>query len=456
MSASLVNKLYISKSSVKSTLKIAWPAIVESFFMALTNLVDSFMVSTISSYAVAAVGITAQPKLLGLALFFSLGVSSSAIIARRFGEKRKDDANRVMLTSIIIAIIFGILISVFFTAFASPLMEFCGTSENTHQDAVDYFKIIMGGILFNCIQITINSCQRGAGNTKITMVTNVTSNLVNIVFNYLLIGGNFGFPKLGIKGAAIATVIGSSMGCLISILSLFKKGCFINVVYAVKRKLKANLESLKLLAKFGYSVLIEQVLFRVGFSATAIMAANLGDDPMAAHQVAMNIITLSFAFGDGLQAAAVALIGRSLGEKNPEQAKEYGRTCQAIGALISIVLAILFLTLGKWIMTMFFPNKAHIVDIGVEIIRLIIFIVLFQIIQVVFMGCLRGAGDTLYTAIVSLVSVIFIRTFVSYFFGYTLNLGITGVWLGILADQMTRFIFSGIRFMRGKWIHIKV
>lgn len=456
MATALFKNFHISKNSVKNTLIIAWPAVVESFFMALTNLVDSFMVSTISSYAVAAVGITAQPKLLGLSLFFALGVSSSAIIARRFGEGKKDDANRTMFTSVSIAVLSSVIISACFVAFASQIMAFCGTTENTHQDAVDYFKIIMGGIFFNCIQITVNSCQRGAGNTKITMVTNVTSNLVNIFLNYLLIGGNLGFPKLGVRGAAIATVIGSAIGCLISILSLFKKDCFLNVVYLIKRKLAPTVESLKLLIKFGYSVFIEQVLFRIGFSATAIMAANLGDDPMAAHQVAMNIITLSFAFGDGLQAAAVALIGRSLGEKNPSLAKEYGRTCQLLGAGISIVLAILFLLGGRWLMTMFFPTKAHIVDIGVELIKLIIFIVLFQIIQVVFMGCLRGAGDTLYTAIVSMISVVFIRTIVSYLFGYTFGLGITGVWLGILADQMTRCLCSAIRFIRGKWIHIKV
>ena len=456
MTTALFKKLNISKKSIITTLIIAWPAVVESFFMAITNLVDSFMVSTISEYSVAAVGITAQPKLLGLALFFALGVSSSAIIARRLGENRKDDANRVMLTAVSIAVVASILISILFTTFASQIMEFCGTTETTHEDAVVYFKIIMGGIFFNCIQITINSCKRGAGNTRITMITNVTSNLVNIALNYVLIGGHLGFPKLGVKGAAIATVIGAFFGCLISILSLFKKDCFLNAVYVIKQKLTPTIQSLKLLTRFGYSVLIEQVLFRVGFLATAIMAANLGDDPMAAHQVAMNIITLSFAFGDGLQAAAVALIGRSLGEKNPDKAKEYGRTCQFLGAIISLVLAILFLTLGKWIMCLFFPNSPQIVDIGVQLVRLIIFIVLFQIVQVVFMGCLRGAGDTLYTAVVSMVSVVIIRTVVSYLFGYVFAWGILGVWLGIFADQFTRFICSAIRFVRGKWVHIKV
>ena len=456
MSTLSLKKFHISKSSVITCLLIAWPAVVESLFMAITNFVDSLMVSTVSEYAVAAVGITAQPKLLGLAIYFALGVSASAIIARRFGEKRKDDANRVMITAVTVAIIFGLILTVLFTTFASPLMKFCGTTDTTHDDAVAYFKIVMSGLLFNSIQITVNSCQRGAGNTKITMTTNVTSNVINIILNYVLIGGHFGFPQLGVKGAAIATVIGSFCGSIISILSIFKKECFLNIVYTIKRKLAPNFESLKLLSKFGYSILIEQILFRVGFLATAIMAANLGDDSMAAHQVAMNIVTLSFAFGDGLQAAAVALIGRSLGEKNPDLAKEYGRTCQLLGVCISVVLAILFLTLGRWVMTLYFPTNETIVDIGVVLTRVTIFIVLFQIVQVIFMGCLRGAGDTLYTATVSLVSCVIIRTIISYLFGYVFGLGILGVWFGIFSDQFSRFIFGGIRFVKGKWIHIKV
>jgi Na+-driven multidrug efflux pump len=186
------------------------------------------------------------------------------------------------------------------------------------------------------------------------------------------------------------------------------------------------------------------------------MAADMGDDSMAAHQVAMNLMSISFSFGDGLQTAAVALIGKSLGEKLFDRAKEYGRACQRLGLIISIALSIILMIIANPLMTIFFPTKAHIVDIGVSIVRLQIVIVLFQVSAVVYMGCLRGAGDNVYTATLSAVSVTVIRTVVSYLGAYTFGLGIFGVWLGILADMVTRFFAGAIRFKQEKWVKIKI
>ena len=453
----LWHKLFpFNKQIVKETLSIAWPAIVETLFMALAGLLDSLMVSELGSEYVAAVGLTTQPKFVGLALFFAISVATSAVVARRNGEGRRDDANRTLATSFTFVIGAAIVISTLFVAFADPIIRLCGSSEKTHEPAVEYFRIIMGGIIFNCIQIVINSAQRGAGNTKITMQTNMTSNTVNVILNYLLIGGHLGFPALGIKGAAIATVLGTVVSSVMSVISVCKKDRFLSVQYIIREKIKPAFSTFKVLVKFGYSIFIEQLLLRVGFMATAIMAANLGDDSMAAHQAAMNVLTLSFAFGDGLQHAAVALIGKSLGQKNPDKAKTYGAACQAIGSVISVVVAILFMIGGRWIMTLFFKDEAHIIDIGQSLVYIMIFIVLFQIISIIYTGALRGAGDTLYTAISATISVTIVRTAVSYIFGYLLGFGIAGVWYGILADQMMRFILSSIRFKRGKWVKIKI
>lgn len=194
---------------------------------------------------------------------------------------------------------------------------------------------------------------------------------------------------------------------------------------------------------------------RIGFMLTAIMAADQGTDAMAAHQVGMNIMALSFAFGDGLQATAVALIGRSLGSGDPDLAKEYGRTCRLIGAVIAVCLVVIYYFGASGLYHLFFTED-HIVAIGVQIMHVIIFVVIFQICQVIYMGCLRGAGDTLYTAVASMISVTFIRTIISYFCGYVLGWGIIGIWMGVLGDQVSRFVFATVRFRQGKWVKIKI
>ena len=349
----------------------------------------------------------------------------------------------------------AVISSVAFVFFASAIIDFCGSTADTHADAVAYFSIIMGGMIFNCIQMGINAAQRGAGNTKITMRTNVTSNTINIILNYLLINGHFGFPPLGIRGAALATVSGTVVACIMSVASIFRKDSFLSIPYIIEQHIRPTVTAFLNLIKVAYSVFFEQVLMRIGFMLTAIMAADQGTDAMAAHQGGMNIMALSFAFGDGLQATAVALIGRSLGAGDPDLAKEYGRTCRLIGAVIAVCLVAIYYFGASSLYHLFFIED-HIVEIGVQIMHVIIFVVIFQICQVIYMGCLRGAGDTLYTAVASMISVTFIRTIISYFCGYVLGWGIIGIWMGVLGDQVSRFIFATIRFKQGKWVKIKI
>ncbi len=445
----------IETSPYKNAFNMAWPAVIESFFVAFAGLVDSLMVSRLGAYAVAAVGLTTQPKFLGLALFFAVNIAVSALVARRRGEGNKDDANRILITAIVFIVIAAAAVSTLCLVLADQIILFCGSTPETHGSAVIYFRIIMGCMIFNCIQMGINSAQRGAGNTKITMVTNITSNTINIIMNYMLIEGHCGFPALGIHGAAIATVLGTVVACIMSISSICKAGCFVSIPHIISSRIKPAFQSFKSIIKIGYGIFFEQILMRIGFMLTAIMAAKQGTSAMAAHQVGMNIMGLTFSFGDGLQAAAVALIGRSLGENNKEMAKKYGRICMIYGGIIATVLCLVYYFGAGLLMGLFF-KEAEIIATGVSIMRVIIFIVIFQIIQVVYMGCLRGAGDTLYTAVASTISVTIVRTAGSYIFGYMLGFGITGIWCGVLLDQISRFCFASIRYKSGKWTEIKI
>ncbi len=445
----------LEKGITKEAVRMAWPAVCESFFIALAGMVDSLMVSSMGASAVAAVGLTTQPKFMGLALFFAMNVSVSALVARRRGEKNQRSANQILLVAILFVIVATVVISSSCVMWANEIINFCGSAPETHEPAVIYYRIIMGCMIFNVLSMVINAAQRGSGNTMIAMRTNIVSNVVNIIANYLLIQGHLGFPALGIAGAAIATVFGTVIACIMSFASLFRRDGFVSIYYIMEQQIRPALEPVISIIKLGFSVFIEQILMRVGFMSTAMMAAKMGTNALAAHQVGMNILGLTFSFGDGMQVAAVALIGRSLGEGSPDKAKAYGKTCRMIGLGISCVLAVVYFFGGEWLYHLFFAEQ-EIVDIGVMIIRIMIIIVLFQVSQVIYMGCLRGAGDTTYTAIASTISVTIIRTSASYFFGFVMGLGMAGIWMGILADQISRFLFASIRFKQGKWTKIHI
>ena len=445
-----------SKELILEAIRMAWPAVLESFFVALAGMIDTMMVSTLGTYAVAAVGLTTQPKFIALALFLSSNIAVNALAARRFGQKNRENANKILYTAIVFVIISAVIISTVTFIGADQIIRWCGSNADTHEAGVTYFRVIQAGMIFNVLSLVINAAQRGCGNTQIAMTTNVTSSIVNIIFNYLLIGGNFGFPRLGMFGAALATVLGTVVACIMSIISISKSDCFLSIPYIIKHKIKPGFDAFRSIISLSFNLLLENIAMRIGFLTTSIIAAKLGTDAFAAHQVGMNLLSLAFSLGDGMQVAAVALIGRSLGEKNTEKAKHYGNICQKIGFIISVVLAVIMFFFGREIFSLFF-NKADILDMGVLISRYIMIIVLFQVSQIIFAGCLRGAGDIKYCLWASLISVTIIRTLVTWSLaGGILNLGLSGIWLGVLSDQLSRFIFLSIRFKEGKWTEIAI
>lgn len=438
---------------IRDAVNIAWPSVLESFFVSLAGMVDTIMVGSLGSFAIAAVGLTTQPKFLGLAIFLSMNVAVSALVARRKGAGDRESANRIVRMALLVTVGLTIIISSTFVLFAGPIISMVGSQPDTHDYAVQYLQIIMGGLGFSTISLMLNAAQRGAGNTRIAMLTNVISNTVNVIFNYLLIGGNFGFPAMGVQGAALATVIGTVCACALSIVSVLRKDGFINLS-SVKGWI-ADRMSVHSLLNVGSSAFVEQICLRIGFLLFSMTVAHLGTTQMAAHQIGMNLMSMSFSFGDGLSVASVTLIGQSLGRKRPDMAKIYGNVCQKIGLMCACLAAVVYFLFGKQIFALFSQDEV-ILNYGEQIMRILSVILFFQIEQVVLFGCLRGAGDTKFTALVSLISVTFIRPGMSWLLCYPIGIGLIGAWLGTFCDQVLRFVLTFIRFRKGQWTKIRL
>lgn len=444
-----------TREMTKKALSVAWPAMTESFFVVLAGMIDTMMVSALGPYAVSAVGLTVQPKFIGLTLFFGINVAVSALVARRKGEQRQDKANEIVLTAAALSMILCVVISVAFTVLAPWFMRLSGSNADTHEASVEYFQIIMAGTVFNVITMAINAAQRGSGNTKLAMTTNLTSSVVNVGFNYLLIEGHLGFPALGIRGAAIATVLGTVVASGMAIFSVFRSRSYISIPLMRRLRLRFTRESLRSIWKIAYNTSLENIAARIGFLATALVAARLGTDEFAAHNIGMNILALGFSFADGMQVAAVALTGEALGAGEKEKARKYGSICQRIGLGISLILSVLLLVGGKWFYSLYF-QEPHILDMGEIICRYTMVIVLLQISQIIFSGCLRAAGDVRYVLIAATVSIAIIRTLVTVLLVQVFGLGLHGVWIGVLADQASRFTFVSLRFRQGKWVNLEI
>ena len=442
-----------TKEVYSTAFRIAWPSTLEAVLVGLVGVIDTIMVSSLGSGAIAAVGLTNQPKMIVLAIIMSLNVSVTAIVARRKGAMQRLDANSCLRFSMLLSGVISLLLSALGYIFAKPMMIFAGAGSDIIDMAVTYFKIIMLGTIFNGLSMTINAAQRGAGNTKISMVTNLAANFVNMTFNYLLINGNLGFPRLGIAGAAIATVIGSAVALGIAVASLMYQDGFLSL--RIRCKWLLDKLSLKSMFSISSSALVEQAFMRVGFFTYAKIIAGLGTDAFATHQIAMNAMSMSFTFGDGLSVACASLVGQNLGAKRPDLSIVYGKVGNRLALCVSSCLCIIFFTCSEPILRLF-TDEAHIIQAGIPLIWITGIVTFAQTSQVVFSGCLRGAGDTKFVAMVSFISILFLRPILSYVLCYPLELGLMGAWIGIIIDQYVRLSCTMWRFGTGKWTKIAV
>lgn len=440
-----------------SAYKMAWPAVMESFLVAIVSIVDTAMVSRLGAGAIAAVSITAQPRMMILAFFLAINIAVTAIVARRKGAGDQAAAKKTLRQAIVITIIMTVILVSLALVFCRDILIFAGaqaTGKDAYiDDAVSYFSVIVWSLPLNILSLVLTAAQRGAGNTKISMATNMTSNIVNVVFNYLLIYGNFGFPRLGVRGAAIATAIGIACGLIIALYSVFKNDCYVRL--SIKDSWLPDKQTLRIIVDIGGAAMVEQVFMRIGFMTYVKLVAGLGVIDYATHQISMQMLSLSFNFGDGIAIASTALVGQSLGALKPKLALVYGKACQRMALVCAAVVMICF-TLFNIPIVKIFTEDPNIIIKSVPIFYMAAVSVPFQVTQVVYNGSLRGSGDTKFVAITSFISITIFRPLISYLMIYPIGLGLIGAWIGLLVDQLVRFTFSWLRFSSGKWMKIKI
>lgn len=446
-----------SRELYKRAIQVAWPSVLEMLLISLVSIVDTAMVSSLGEAAIAAVGITNQPKFFGLCFFRAQATAVSALAARRKGQGHEAGATQVLRMVLLVTVLMSLLTSGLFLIFAEPICRLAGAGEDILSESAMYLQIVMGGIIFTTLSSAINAAQRGCGITKLAMKTNVTANLVNVVCNYLLIGGHFGFPALGIRGAAIATVIGTAVGYGMSIVSLFSSRTYIQGRNLLrigwgKEDRKDNVRSL---LDVGGSAFAEKLFVRTGFFLFSLIIAKLGTLELAAHFIGINLMSLSFCVADGLQIASISLSGQSLGKKRPDLARIYAVVCQRIGLLFALGISGVLVVFSDRIFHIFSDNP-QVLAYGEKIVLLLCLVLLFQISQVIYGGTLRGAGDTKYTALVSLLSITIFRVSFSWVLCYGLNLGLIGAWIGIVLQQALSWALYHRRFLKGQWIYIKL
>lgn len=445
-------------SIIKAMLKVSLPAAMETFLITLIGLLDTIMVSGVGTEALAGVNIAQQPVFIALVVCMGLNAGVTAIVARRYGENNQEEAKRTIRQAIVMGLVCGISLAILLSLIAYPLMSFVGAKEDTIHQSVSYFRIVMISLPFNYVRLIVCAGFRASGNTKVSLVTNVTANLVNLFLNYCLIMGNFGFPRLEVEGAAIATAVGNITAFVLTILILRFKKSFIQTKFTDSWKL--DKECSGNIIKVSSSASIEQLFMRLGFLIIAIIINNLGTEATAINAIVQGTISLAFSITDGFSIGASALVGKSLGEKHPALGFAYGRLSQITSFILGIIMVSLIITFRHDVVLLFASqgenSNAEVLEEAANILTIAVFVIFPQSLQWITTNILRGAGDVKFTARTAILSVVIIRPLLSFIMCYPVGLGVLGSWIGMFVDQTIRLTINNNRFVKLKWVGIKV
>ena len=442
-------------------IKIAWPSFIELLLTQLTSMVDMMMVGSIGgtvnpemgARALSAVGLTTQPKFLLMTAFMAMNTGITALVSRSKGKNDKEKANLIVRQGLLFNLLFGIIFSVLGYLFARPMVLFMGSTEEVvTQWATQYLQIQMIGFITMALTSTITASLRAVGDSRTCMVYNLVANLVNVVFNWLLIFGNLGMPEMGVAGASLATVIGQIVAFIMAATVLIRGNDFLKLEF--KKGFKPDGPVLKDIVKVGVPAMVEQLLMRAGMIIFAKTVASMGTIAYATHQVCMNIQALSFMTGQAFAVSATSLVGQSLGKRRPDMAQAYCSKTRTVGMLFSILLALIFIFFGGTIVG-FYNGDPQIVEMGGQIMLFVAFLQPFQSSQFITAGGLRGAGDTKTIAVITFLTVLLVRPGVAILL-VNMGYGLYGAWIAMAVDQLLRTMLVLLRYYSGKWKLVKL
>ena len=427
---------------------LAGPALVELSLITLVQLVSLMMVGRLGPAAIDAVGLTNQPVFFAQSIFVALDVGTTALVAHAIGAGDPRTANEAAKQTFVLNVSMGIIVSLVCYVLARPALVFMGASPDTMVQAIPYFRAVGASLAFNTLALSLTAILRGAGDTRTPMRINIVANFVLVAVGFPLIYGLWGLPHLGVLGAGYGTVAAYLTACALALRAVFSGRCPVRVSFRDGYRFHADL--VRRIVRVGLPAAGEQAVMRGGVVLFLRVVAGLGTVTFAAHQIALNVWSLSYTPGQAFSIAATTLVGQNLGAGRPDLAEKAGRATNRIAAVMAIATGIFFILARRWIFGLYSgdPQVATEGEVAMIILGLL---QPLQSIQFAYAGGLRGAGDTRFPLLSTFLGVWPFRLGLGYLFVSGLGMGLFGAWLAIAADQTCRSLLILLRWRSGRW-----
>lgn len=448
---------YHKQGGIKDLLIMAFPMMISTACDGVMTFTDRLMLSRVDSFQMNAAlggGITYQ-----MMIFFFVGLTgySTALVAQYYGAGDFKNAPKAAFQAILITILAWPVVLILKPFVSSLFYKFNLPAEQIGYQ-IQYLNILAWGGIFGLLRQTLGCYFTGIGKVKIVMTATITAMMINVVLDYILIFGHFGFPAMGVRGAAIATVSGGAAAVLILLAAYFNVAN--RLKYLVMESFHIDWKIMKKLIHFGYPAGLEFLLNFLAFFLMTAMYQSRGASEATATTIMFNWDLVSYIPLLGIEIAVTSLVGRYMGAGKPEVAQKAAYSAIKTGILYSFVILILFLAIPEVLVRVFHPKEfsevfENAVPLAKTMIRIASLYVLAQAVMVAMIGTLRGAGDTFYTMVISvLANWAFIPLL--YISLYVLDMSVPFGWFVVVMVYLTFCYVIFRRFRTGKWKSIKV
>jgi putative MATE family efflux protein len=428
------------------------PMILEMVMESLFAVVDAFFVGKLGENALATVGLTESVLTIIYSIAMGLAMATTATIARRIGEKNKDEAAHVAMQAIYLGGIFAVAVGILGFAFARDILRLMGARPEVVAANYHYTQIMMGSNIIIVLLFLINGIFRGAGDASVAMRSLWLANILNIILCPTLINGLGPIPALGLKGAAIATTIGRGCGVLYQLYNLNTGKSIIRIA---RKHLDFSARIIWALTKQGAGVAWQFLINSASWIVLARIIASFGTEAVAGYTIGIRVIIFTLLPAWGMSNAAATLVGQNLGAQQPDRAERSAWRAGLLNMIFLGSIALLFFITAPYMIS-WFSKDPTVVNYGVDTLRYVCLGYLFYGYGMVIVQSFNGAGDTVTPILLNFFGFWLFQIPLAFLLAIVWKIGPKGVFLSIAISESAIAIAAMILFKKGKWKTVKI
>ena len=445
----------INKNLSQHVLRIALPAIAGLSSQMIVSLVNTAMVGRLENTHVqlAAMGLGFLGTMAITSLFSSLSTGTHVLIARRQGENNPIGVGEVLNSSLVICLVLGTVFGALGYFFSYNIIDFFSTNEAVTHAGADYMKYQFLGLPFFLLIVSYRGFFFGIGHTKIFMISAILINVVNIAFNYALMFGSFGLPRMALAGAGLGYSLSMMLGWLFFIgVTFFHK---YRKPYQYYSHFHISKDVITQIIKISLPVSLQNILILFGFLIFVAIAGIIGTLEQAASNVVISALFISLmpCFGFGI--AAQTLVGQSVGKGSPRLASAYGFETAKLGTIFTTLIGVLFVFAPEFVLNAI-TTEQSVVSTARPILQIAGIAQIFYASGIIFASALQAGGATVYVMFVEVLTHWIIFLPLTYLFGVKFHWGLQGAWLALPIYIVTYTMMNYVRFRSFNWLKFEL